>query len=97
MTDAEYNHAVGRTDTIALSSYADYFSTWYGLKNGTVLPVSNKRGSNWVRLGNGKIMTAFEFNAQCICGSHEICEHDLALANSVSASRRTSSQNQRSR
>ena len=44
-----------------IGEYADYFSTWYGLEDGTMLEVTDLAGSLWVKAG-GETMTAKEWN-----------------------------------
>lgn len=47
---------------VHVGSYCDYFSFWYGLPDGTILPVTDPRSSGWVKVYD-KLMTVEEFNA----------------------------------
>jgi hypothetical protein len=44
-----------------IGSYADYFSNWWGLEDGTMLEVTDPAGNMWVRAGD-ETMTAEEWN-----------------------------------
>ena len=46
---------------VAIGSYADYFCSWFGLKDGSLSDLSDSRGRFWVKLGD-ETMTAEEWN-----------------------------------
>ena len=37
-----------------ITEYADYFSNWWGLEDGTILPVTDPRGIMWKKFGDNK-------------------------------------------
>lgn len=52
---------MGKAIKAEIKEYCDYFSTWYGLKDGTMLKLTDPKGQQWVKLYD-KTMTVKEFN-----------------------------------
>lgn len=46
---------------VEIGQYADFYSEWWGLEDGTILALDDERGSKWVKV-DGKAMSVEQFN-----------------------------------